>query len=553
MPRDRSRSERDSTRFIWVRTDLRDALNEILSPFRAEGAEDDIERIARVAELLDPGEGATFRFRAAADGETETLEVEIRSDLGYYLRIHGAGAPFRFVRDALEAYWRNSLGTIEGLVNLSVQELQWPLGSPPVLQLAYDTEKEFSCIQFRIEAELARTADSLHLELLGISPPGPICSPAFGPAIGAVDLDLPPGSYQLSIRYREAMDRYRLELTDSTAQLRSGRSTFTRADERLRLLYPSNSFALYCGTTEARRSWCERLSSWVADRNGISVHEFPPDGVIPFRRGIGTQHEERFYFRYADLSALDPVRSCLAELDAAIVALKGVGFTVELWTGELITAWGDPYLESATTSRQVSCLPALPPPAADSLSLEWVQAEPYSRYLIYGMSCEVERERQERYRRAREQAERERRVGPADSTPPAAPPAMLLPDVWRDAAERTPRTTPVVLTPNTSRSAVSRSRLHLDLRDWQCREGVTVGDVEKHSGVAWYWVEHEGDWYYLLPETTAEAVDGYLDLVERYGEQLAWSALEREGGPEPVAVGPDRLVIPGLHLYRWRP
>lgn len=548
-------AERDSTRFVWVRTDLGtdlgEALAEILGPVHPGGPKDDLERIVRVAQLLNLGERATFRFRAVAEGKHETLGVEIRSYIGFYLRLHGEGAPFRVARDALEAYWRNSLGTIDGPVELSLQELAWPQGSPPVLQLAYETEEEFRCI----EAEFVRTADSLHLELLGISLPGPDCSPADGPATGVTNLDLPPGSYALSIRYRGATDGYRLTLTDTTAQLESVRGSFTRADERPLLRYPSNSFALYCGTTEGRKPWCGRLRSWVAARNGISVHEFPPEGVIPFQRGIGTaHHEERFYFRYTDISALESVRSCFAELEAGLKGLKGVGLTVELWTGELITAWGSRWADDTVASRGISCLPALPPPAADSLSLEWVQAEPYStHYHMLQMPCVIERQRQERHRRAREQADRERRVSPGDTIPARAP-AILLPDVWRDAAQRNPSTRPVVLPPNTTRSAPSRSRLHIDLREWHCRGGRTVGDAEKHPGVAWYWVEHEGDWYYLIPETTAEAVKAYLDLVDRYGEELVWSALENpEGGPERVVIGPDRFAISGLHLYRWRP
>lgn len=464
--------------------------------------------------------------------------------------------------EGVEAFWRPSLGEIEGGVELEVRERVRPRGRPPTLELAVATVHEYGCAGHRVETELSRGGDSLRLELLGVSTGGGLCAPMMAPAEGAVELDLTPGRYALTVALEGAEDRYRLVLTEAAVRLHPLRSTFSSADTRLRLRRPRRSFALYCGTTAERAPLCGRLRSWVASREGVTVHEFRPDGVVPYRRGTGFRHDEQAHFRYRVAAALEPVRSCLARLDAALRGLSGTRVAVELWTGELVEARGrdrgpreDGDLEPPAGAAP--CLPAVPPPSADSLSIDRAGRGRYLAGAREALPCELLRQRAGRRDGPGKSGRRRRIVRDGDTTVVYAPGPVAAPSPREEGGEEAAGRG--VIPPNTSRTALDRRRLHRRLRDWLCRGGrepddaATVGDAARHPGAAWLWVEEGGDWHFLRPGATAAGVEAYLELVDARGGDVAWHAEPRTGGPERVRFGPDRVHIPGFPLYRWRP
>lgn len=207
-----------------------------------------------------------------------------------------------------------SLSPLPGPIQLAVDPAHAAEGATPVLWLGYRTVHEYSCYGYRIAAELARSADSLHLEIHGVGRGGLLCSPAFGPATGGVAFDVPRGDYALTVRHRNSADRHRLEVREAWVRLVPRRAELTIPDTRRKWLYPERSFALYCGATEGRELLCARLAAWLGRVPGLEPFSFGPDGVVPYRRGIGARHRERHYFRYAKKGHLAPAWACLESL-----------------------------------------------------------------------------------------------------------------------------------------------------------------------------------------------------------------------------------------------
>lgn len=103
--------------------------------------------------------------------------------------------------------------------------------------------------------------------------------------------------------------------------------------------------------------------------------------------------------------------------------------------------------------------------------------------------------------------------------------------------------------------ALSRSSFHAQLREWYegAFDGDTVGDSSSYRGRPWVWVRHEGGLYHLDADTTHEGVGEYVDLLDAYGDGLAWSAApgaRGSGRPGEVAFGPERRTLPGFLLHR---
>jgi hypothetical protein len=100
---------------------------------------------------------------------------------------------------------------------------------------------------------------------------------------------------------------------------------------------------------------------------------------------------------------------------------------------------------------------------------------------------------------------------------------------------------------------LTRSNFHAQLRDWyeDAFDGDTVGDATSYGGRPWVWVRHEGSLYSLNADTTHEGAGEYVDLLDAYGDALAWTvAPDARGGGSKVAFGPERRAIPGFHLHR---
>lgn len=458
---------------------------------------------------------------------------------------------------AQEADWRQGLPRLPGEIDLAVDPAHATDGEPPVLRLGYRTVHEYSCYGYRIVADLERSADSLHLEIHGVDMGGPLCSPAFGPATGSADFDVPPGDYALTVSHRDSADAYRLEVREDRVRLVPGRTGFTIPDTRLKWLFPERSFAVYCGTTEDRRPLCARLAAWIESLPGLRAFSFGEDGVVPYRRGIGTHHRERQYFRYAEEEDLSPVANCLERLARRTGPLKGIHLSAELWTGE-----GGP--TAPGPSAEVVCVPSLPDPAAaDSRTLEWEDARDYAVAWDYHRGYDPERAPPDRVAAwdGRVMVSHPRRPAPpppprADTVDGRVTITVPLPGPGQtggvDRFEPRPRRS-VILPPDRYTRALPRAAFHARLEEWWMRGGKTLGDPERHPDRAWVWAEDDLEWYFLLGETTDAGVRAYLDLVERHGTEIEWRVEdERARSPQRVRIGPEGAVIPGFLFYRWR-
>lgn len=99
--------------------------------------------------------------------------------------------------------------------------------------------------------------------------------------------------------------------------------------------------------------------------------------------------------------------------------------------------------------------------------------------------------------------------------------------------------------------ALSRGHFHSVLREWYetAYHGEVVGDAAG-SRRAWVWVRHQGSRWHLDADTTHEGVGEYLELLDAYGEGLAWSVAARSAGSGGnVVFGPERRRIDGFRLH----
>jgi hypothetical protein len=106
---------------------------------------------------------------------------------------------------------------------------------------------------------------------------------------------------------------------------------------------------------------------------------------------------------------------------------------------------------------------------------------------------------------------------------------------------------------NEKSTALTREEFHRQLRAWHggTEEGDEIGGGQAHARTPWIWVKHLGNRYYLHADTSHQGVSAYLELLDRCGEDSAWSVVENaRGRVNKAAFGPDRVVVPGFYMYR---
>lgn len=332
----------DSTRWAMFTGEQLEALiTDLFATVSVAGDSQAVARVVGAADRLELGEEARLRFVASNQDDVQPLYVDLANELYTYVRFRSSGRVFEAAETVFRKHWIRSLRAIEGLLELSVVEAVPAGGGIPELVLSLQTAREFGCLGYQIEADLARETGAdgeslLRLQLLGISPPGGICAQAFGPADLRQALPAERGRYTLRITYADQADVYALTITDSTVLLVPRQASFTNADTRLLLRRPPRSFAFYCGTTTSAAELCTDIHHWLARQPGIEPMSFPEGGVIPYSRGIGTQHQARHYYRYAGEEALEAVERCFSEIRDQVREAVGIVLTIETWTGRLI-------------------------------------------------------------------------------------------------------------------------------------------------------------------------------------------------------------------------
>jgi hypothetical protein len=107
--------------------------------------------------------------------------------------------------------------------------------------------------------------------------------------------------------------------------------------------------------------------------------------------------------------------------------------------------------------------------------------------------------------------------------------------------------------PNNSRTdPLSRREFEATLRRWLGYDpSDTIGGDQGYGGRAWLWVHEAGDLFYLNSDTSRQAVQRYVTLLDEASGDLEWSVVaNRRGVLNKVAFGAANEVIPGFYLYR---
>jgi len=92
--------------------------------------------------------------------------------------------------------------------------------------------------------------------------------------------------------------------------------------------------------------------------------------------------------------------------------------------------------------------------------------------------------------------------------------------------------------------ALSKNEFHQHLRDWlrNTDEDVVGPDDVKYPRTGWVHVRDGSDMLVLNADTSRDAVDRYLQIVSRFGNDLEWNRAESQRGKmTTVEYGPERV------------
>ena len=99
--------------------------------------------------------------------------------------------------------------------------------------------------------------------------------------------------------------------------------------------------------------------------------------------------------------------------------------------------------------------------------------------------------------------------------------------------------------------AVTKHDFHLLLRQWIAdTDDAIVGSETVQGRTSWVHVRDGTTMFSLHADATREAVTFYLQLVKRYGEDLAWNVtISQRGKMTAVVYGPQRVRHKPFYLY----
>ncbi len=99
--------------------------------------------------------------------------------------------------------------------------------------------------------------------------------------------------------------------------------------------------------------------------------------------------------------------------------------------------------------------------------------------------------------------------------------------------------------------ALTKTELHRRLREWLTSDEAIIGPGEAFAKSAWIHVKDGDRLFEFDPDTKRTAVEEYIGLVDRWGDELKWNIVpNRRGKPNAVAFGPDSHPLANtLYLY----
>ena len=90
------------------------------------------------------------------------------------------------------------------------------------------------------------------------------------------------------------------------------------------------------------------------------------------------------------------------------------------------------------------------------------------------------------------------------------------------------------------RDALTKTELHRRLREWLATDEPILGPVDAFAKSAYIHVKDGDRLFEFDPDTKRTAVEEYIGLVDRWGDELEWNIVpNRRGKPNAVAFGPD--------------
>lgn len=228
-----------------------------------------------------------------------------------------------------------------GIIHFGLQEVPGRNGGDPGIFLWYKTSREYSCL-LPLTAEYRARSDTIVLGPFRL-PAGPVdCPSAVGPAVGERAVALAPGTYVLNVAHVGKLDKYSIEVTDSTIAARPTTTpTVSMISDTLQWRVRHNSFVLSCGASEEAPWLCADAVRAILSTRGIVPLPTPPVGPYQFSGQNGSFHNEPpHFFRYANFD--DYHRALLAAFtvyEKIIGRQMGYVLTFGEWRGQEASTW----------------------------------------------------------------------------------------------------------------------------------------------------------------------------------------------------------------------
>ena len=151
----------------------------------------------------------------------------------------------------------------------------------PQLTFALQSVRAYPTLQYRVQADLTISADTITVLLRGIINDSPIQQHAIGPADYSAPLSIPSGTYQLVIASLSAQDRYQVRITDDAVEVIGSAGTLSVPPPRLYRI-PRNSAYVHCTPAGFTARACEDFLNLASLRahtrtlSGIPLHRPDP-------------------------------------------------------------------------------------------------------------------------------------------------------------------------------------------------------------------------------------------------------------------------------------
>jgi len=85
---------------------------------------------------------------------------------------------------------------------------------------------------------------------------------------------------------------------------------------------------------------------------------------------------------------------------------------------------------------------------------------------------------------------------------------------------------------------------------FEATDDLFIGADAVYRRTGWIHVRHGSTFFVLNADTKRESVNEYLQLVDRYGNDLLWEVVENERGRmTAVAYGPENYRLKSFYLY----